>query len=70
MSGNLRNLKTLTLTELDMTTADQAIRVLARYGKHEGIGGRDAVVLATMQLNGVKRILTHDKDFKKSKESK
>jgi len=65
--GNLRNLKTLTLAELDMTTADQAIRFLARYGKHEGIGGRDAVVLATMQLNGVKRILTHDKDFKKIK---
>jgi len=63
----LRNLRTLALTELDMSTADRAIRLLARYGKLAGIGGRDAVILATMQLHGIKRILTHDKDFKKIK---
>jgi len=63
----LRNLRTLTLTELDMSTADRAIRLLARYGKLAGIGGRDSVILATMQLHGIKRILTHDKDFKKVK---
>jgi len=63
----LRNLRTLTLAELDMTTADQALRFLARYGKI-GIGGRDAVILATMKLHGIKRILTHDRDFGKVKE--
>jgi len=63
----LRNLRTLTLTELDMTTTNRAMRFLVRYGKLEGIGGRDAVILATMQLHGVKRILTHDKDFRKIK---
>jgi len=63
----LRNLRTLTLVELDMTTADQALGFLARYGK-AGIGERDAVILATMKLHGVKRILTHDSDFRKVKE--
>jgi len=62
----LRNLRTLTLTELDLTTTDKAIRLLSRYGG-VGIGGRDAVVLATMQLHGIKRILTHDRDFTKVK---
>lgn len=63
----LRNLRTLTLVELDLTTADQALRFLAQYAK-VGIGGRDAVILATMKLHGVKRILTHDRDFRKVKE--
>lgn len=62
----LRNLRTLTLAELDISTADKAMKVLARYGK-VGIGGRDAVILATMQLHGVERILTHDRDFRKVK---
>ena len=63
----LRNLRTLTLTELDMPTADRTIRLLGRYGKPAGIGGRDAVILATMQLHGIKRVLTHDRDFRKVK---
>lgn len=63
----LRNLRTLLLAELDITTADRAIGLLARYGRLTGIGGRDAVILATMQIHGVKRILTHDRDFTKVK---
>jgi len=63
----VRNLRTLTLVELDLTTADQALRFLAQYEK-VGIGGRDAVILATMKLHGVKRILTHDRDLRKVKE--
>jgi predicted nucleic acid-binding protein len=62
----LRNLKTLTLVELDSVTAHKALGILGRYS-NLGIGGRDAVILATMQLHGVKRILTHDKDFGKVK---
>ena len=62
----LRNLKTLTLVELDSITADKAIEILGRYAAL-GIGGRDAVILATMQVHGVKGILTHDKDFERVK---
>ena len=63
----LRNLRTLTLAELDSTTTDRAVEILGKY-TNVGIGGRDAVILATMQLHAVKRILTHDKDFGKVKE--
>lgn len=62
----LRNLTTLNLAELDTATADEALRIIGKYSEI-GIGGRDAVVLATMQLHGVKRILTHDRDFRKVK---
>lgn len=62
----LRNLTTLNLVELNTGTADEALRILGRYADI-GIGGRDAVILATMQLHGVKRILTHDKDFRNVK---
>jgi len=60
----LRNLTTLTLTDLDAATAEEALKILAK-DSDKGIGGRDAVILATMHLKGVKRILTHDKAFKR-----
>ena len=62
----LRNLTTLTLAELDATTANEALRILGKYS-NVGIGGRDAAVLATMRMHGVKRILTHDRDFRRVK---
>ena len=62
----LRNLTTLTLAELDAATANEALRILGRYSS-VGIGGRDAAVLATMRMHGVKRILTHDRDFRRVK---
>ena len=64
--GKLRNLQTLVLKELDSATTNKALELLSRYA-NVGIGGRDAIILATMQLNGVKRILTHDKDFRRVK---
>jgi len=43
------------------------LEFLARYA-HLGIGGRDSVILATMQITKVKRILTHDQAFKDVRE--
>ena len=64
--NKLRNLRTLTLVELDAGIANEALKILSRYANF-GMGGRDAVILATMQLHGVKRILTHDKDFRQAR---
>lgn len=64
--NKLRNLTTLNLAELDTTTADEALSILGRHSER-GIGGRYAVVLATMQLHGAKRILTHDRNVRKVK---
>src|SRR3989344_5542948 len=41
-----------------------SIQALSNYS-HTGIGGRDASILATMKKLNVKKIITHDKDFKK-----
>lgn len=41
-----------------------SIDMLTRYS-HFGIGGRDATILATMEKFKIKKLLTHDKAFKK-----
>jgi len=38
--------------------------MLSKYWNY-GIGGRDAVLLATMVMNSVNEIMTHDGAFKK-----
>ena len=38
--------------------------MLSKYWNY-GIGGRDAVLLATIVMNGVTEIMTHDGAFKK-----
>lgn len=62
----VKHLSTLTLIELDASVADLALELFVEHVS-EGIGGRDSVILATMQANDVKRILTHDHAFKKVK---
>lgn len=58
----IENLTTLKLISLDTQLAKAAFEELIRHAK-TGIGGRDSVILATMNMTGVKRIATHDKDF-------
>ena len=41
-----------------------SIDMLTQYS-HFGIGGRDATILATMKKFKIKKLLTHDKAFKK-----
>lgn len=49
---------------MDTELLKVALEQLIRYAR-VGIGGRDSVILATMQTVGVKRIATHDKVFKR-----
>ncbi len=62
----IKHLSTLSLIALDASLADLGLQLLAKYAS-EGIGGRDSIILATMQANNVRRILTHDYAFKKVK---
>ncbi|RLI32652.1 hypothetical protein DRO51_01290 [Candidatus Bathyarchaeota archaeon] len=57
-------LSTLTLAELDLEILKTALDILAEYA-NMGIGGRDSIILATMKNKSIKKILTHDKTFKK-----
>jgi uncharacterized protein len=52
------------IDDLDYDTLLDSIEALAQY-THTGIGGRDASILTTMKKKKIKKIVTHDKAFKK-----
>lgn len=53
-----------TVIDLNYDLTLKAIEFLAKYS-HEGIGGRDATILATAESLGVNSIMTHDETFKR-----
>jgi hypothetical protein len=55
------------LAELELATADHALKFLAQYGRVR-VGERGTVVLVPIKLHDVKRILTHDGGFREVKE--
>ncbi len=54
----------LLIDDLNYSLARESLDILCQYS-HEGIGGRDATILATMKKLGIKKIATHDSSFKK-----
>ena len=50
--------------DLDYDLTSKAVGLLVKYS-HEGIGGRDATILATLETLGFNRIMTHDEAFKR-----
>lgn len=62
----VKALSTLTLIDLGAQIVDLALDLLVKHASM-GIGGRDSIILATMQLKGIRKILTHDDAFKNLK---
>ncbi len=62
----IQNLETLRLIGLDVNLVRPALRQLTNYAP-VGVGGRDSVILATMEAAGVRRIASHDAVFRKVK---
>lgn len=60
----ISRLRSLELLDFDYDMMQKALKLLSKYWNY-GIGGRDAVLLATMVMNGVNEIMTHDRAFKK-----
>ncbi|MCF2138398.1 MAG: type II toxin-antitoxin system VapC family toxin [Candidatus Thorarchaeota archaeon] len=52
------------LYELDLATVELTVEKLSQFTQL-GIGGRDASILATMEQEGIKKIMTHDSAFKR-----
>jgi uncharacterized protein len=52
------------VVDFDYELLLKSVDMLAEY-THTGIGGRDASILATMKNLNIKKIITHDKAFKK-----
>lgn len=59
------NLSNLTIVDFDRQSMTQALESLIEHGYSDGLGGRDATVLATMKLKEIKTILSHDEVFKR-----
>ncbi len=59
---SIESLSTLVFSEFDAQTAGLALDLLPTYSL-KGLGGRDCIILASMQLGGVRKIATHDRAF-------
>ena len=59
---NLRNMK---IVDFNRSVMTEALEKLVEYAYTEGLGGRDAAVIATLESLKLKRIISHDDAFKR-----
>lgn len=59
---NLRNMK---IADFNRSVMTEALEKLVEYAYAEGLGGRDAAVIATLKSLKLKRIFSHDEIFKR-----
>ena len=52
------------IIDFDQDLARKSVEYLAKYSQ-TGIGGRDATILASMEELGTRKLMTHDRAFKK-----
>jgi predicted nucleic acid-binding protein len=52
----------MVVVDFDQPLARRSIELLARYSS-TGIGGRDATILASMEMLETKKLMTHDRAF-------
>lgn len=57
------------IADFDFTKMEDSIDMLKTYST-QGIGGRDATIIASMKENDIEKLLTHDKAFKRIEEIK
>ena len=59
---NLRNIKILGFDNKLMT---ESLEDLINYGYSHGLGGRDATIIAAMNSQGIKTLMSHDAVFQR-----
>jgi len=52
------------MVDFDQYLARKSVEYLAKYSQ-TGIGGRDATILASMEEIGTRKLMTHDRAFKR-----
>ena len=52
------------MIDFDQNLARKSVEYLAKYSQ-TGIGGRDATILASMEELGTRKLMTHDRAFKR-----
>jgi len=61
----LTNLSNLTIVDFDRPSMNQALESLIEHSYDQGLGGRDATVIASMKFKKIKTIISHDQIFKR-----
>jgi predicted nucleic acid-binding protein len=59
------NLRNMQITDINRQALTETVETLLAYAYTEGLGGRDATVIATMKLQNIKKIVSHDNIFKR-----
>jgi predicted nucleic acid-binding protein len=59
------NLTNIDIEDFNRQALNQTIETLLAYAYSEGLGGRDATVIASMKLQNIKKIVSHDDIFKR-----
>jgi predicted nucleic acid-binding protein len=59
------NLRNMQITDFNSQALSETVEILLAYAYAEGLGGRDATVIATMKLQNIKKIVSHDYIFRR-----
>ncbi|MGD0646324.1 MAG: type II toxin-antitoxin system VapC family toxin [Candidatus Bathyarchaeia archaeon] len=59
------NLSNMQIADFNRQTLTETVENLLAYAYAEGLGGRDATVIATMKLQKIKKIVSHDDIFRR-----
>jgi predicted nucleic acid-binding protein len=57
------NLSNMDIVNFDRALMNTALDYIARFGKTEGLGGRDSTIIATLDKLRIETLLTHDKNL-------
>ena len=59
------NLTNINIADFNRQALNQTVETLLAYAYTEGLGGRDATVIASMKLQNIKKIVSHDDIFRR-----
>jgi predicted nucleic acid-binding protein len=59
------NLTNIDIADFNRQALNQTVETLLAFAYTEGLGGRDATVIASMKLQNIKKIVSHDDVFKR-----
>jgi predicted nucleic acid-binding protein len=59
------NLSNIDIADFNRQSLNETVETLLAYAYAEGLGGRDATVIASMKLQNIKKIVSHDDIFKR-----
>jgi len=63
--GFFINLRNMQISDFNRQMLQESLESLLEYSYADGLGGRDATIIATLKLQNIRRIITHDAVFKR-----